>query len=144
MPVDRRPRPRPYRARPAAANAEAAVETWLDDDAGPVVRPYVVTGGRVRAPGDGFDLVAFVLAMDGEPAPGLVLQPEHRAILALADRPLSVAEISAHLDLPLGVVRVLLDDLLTGGLVAVHEPPPPDELPDERLLEAVLEGLRAL
>ena len=35
---------------------------WLDDDAGPVVRPYTLTGGRVRSAADGFDLVAYVLA----------------------------------------------------------------------------------
>ncbi|MGC4856466.1 hypothetical protein ACLQ24_24605 [Micromonospora sp. DT4] len=31
---------------------------WLDGDAGPVVRPYTLTGGRVRSAADGFDLVA--------------------------------------------------------------------------------------
>jgi hypothetical protein len=35
---------------------------------------------------------------------------------------LSIAEISARLDLPLGVTRVLVGDMADGGLVMVHRP----------------------
>ena len=38
---------------------------WLDSDAGPVVRPYAVTGGRARPVVGGFDLVAFVVNASG-------------------------------------------------------------------------------
>ena len=33
---------------------------WLDQDAGPVVRPYALTGGRTRPVGERFDLLALV------------------------------------------------------------------------------------
>ncbi len=67
---------------------------WLDDDAGPVVRPYTLTGGRVRATG-GFDLVAYVLAdRDAQPAAHHDLHPEHRRLVALAARPVPVAELA--------------------------------------------------
>jgi hypothetical protein len=56
----------------------------------------------------------------------------------------SVAEIAAHLDLPVGIVRVLLGDLLGRGLVSVRVPQPPAEPPSEEIFAAVIEGLRAL
>ncbi|WP_446216615.1 DUF742 domain-containing protein [Micromonospora sp. IBHARD004] len=118
---------------------------WLDGAAGPVVRPYTLTGGRVRPAVDGFDLVAFVLAAptaDAVGHPGL--QPEHRRLVELARRPVAVADLAADLDLAVGVVRVLLGDLLARGLVAVHQPPTATHLPDDNILKAVVSGLRAL
>lgn len=126
------------------AESPGAQHEWLDDDAGPVVRPYTVTGGRV-APASDFDLVAFVVAVpDADPADHPHLHPEHRRLVELASEPVSVAELAAHLDLALGVVRVLLGDLLAGGLVSVHEPPTTAYLPDDNILKAVANGLRAL
>jgi hypothetical protein len=118
---------------------------WLDADAGPVVRPYTVTGGRVPPTASGFDLVAFVLAEpDADRADQLLLHPEHRRIVELASTPVPVAELAAHLDLAVGVVRVLLGDLLAGGLITVHEPTVAVHLPDDNILKAVVNGLRAL
>ncbi|MEV1331952.1 DUF742 domain-containing protein [Micromonospora costi] len=117
---------------------------WLDDAAGPVVRPYTLTGGRVRSAADGFDLVAFVLAGPEVDAADPRLSPEHRRLVDLAHRPVPVAELAAELDLAVGVVRVLLGDLLARGLVAVHEPPAAAPLPDDDILKAVVSGLRAL
>jgi len=116
---------------------------WLDVDAGPVVRPYAVTGGRVRPPG-GFDLVAIVLAAPLDQVDLTPLQPEHRAIIEIAQGPVSVAELASQLDLPLGVVRVLLGDLLADGLVTSHEPRHTTTIPDDDILKAVVNGLRAL
>lgn len=116
---------------------------WLDVDAGPVVRPYAVTGGRVRPIG-GFDLVAFVVAAPLDRIDLLPLQPEHRAIVEIAQQPVSVAELASQLDLALGVVRVLLGDLLTDGLVASYEPQTSAKIPDDDILKAVVNGLRAL
>ncbi|WP_433535417.1 DUF742 domain-containing protein [Micromonospora sp. CA-249363] len=118
---------------------------WLDGDAGPVVRPYTLTGGRVRSAAGGFDLVAFVLAgPDLDLADHPQLPPEHRRLVALAGHPVSVAELAAELDLAVGVIRVLLGDLLAQGLVAVHEPPASRDLPNDDILKAVVSGLRAL
>lgn len=116
---------------------------WLDDEAGPVVRPYAIAGGRVRAAGPAFDLVALVTATEeGEQRRPLLL-PEQRAIVDRAAEPVSVAELASHLDLALGVVRVLLGDLLADRLIAVEEPL--DGLPPEdTVLHAVINRLRAL
>lgn len=122
---------------------------WYDAEAGPLVRPYAVTGGRTQAGPSGvrFDLIALVAADDdAEDRQGeALLGPEHRALLALCQEEIqSVAELSADADLPVGVVRVLLGDLLEAGCVRVSRPVPPAQLPDERILREVIDGLRAL
>lgn len=118
---------------------------WLDEEAGPVVRPYTMTGGRVRPATGGFDLVAFVVtAAPQEPADNLSLQPEHHLIIEIAQQPISVAELAAELDLAVGVVRVLLGDLLTVGFIAMYEPTASRTFPDDDILKAVVNGLRAL
>ncbi|HEX2772957.1 MAG TPA: DUF742 domain-containing protein [Micromonosporaceae bacterium] len=116
---------------------------WLDADAGPVVRPYTMTGGRVRPEAGAFDLVAFVVA-GAPPSATDHMQPEHRSILLRAQKPVSVAELAAHLDLALGVVRVLLGDLLAAGLIDMHEPPASPRFPHDDMLKAVVHGLRSL
>ncbi|MEV0943155.1 DUF742 domain-containing protein [Micromonospora wenchangensis] len=118
---------------------------WLDGAAGPVVRPYTLTGGRVRPAVGGFDLVAYVLATAGvDPYGQPGLQPEHRRLVECARQPVAVVDLAADLDLALGVVQVLLGDLLARGLVTVHEPPAAAGLPDDDILKAVVSGLRAL
>ena len=64
--------------------------------------------------------------------------------MELAGSGTPVVELAADLDLALGVVRVLLGDLLVRGLVAVHQPPRATYLPDNDILKAVVNGLRAL
>jgi DNA-binding IclR family transcriptional regulator len=69
---------------------------------------------------------------------------ERRQIAELSHRVLSVAELAALLDLPLGVARVLVGDLADEGLVSVHRPVTAGVRPDPGLLERVLDGLRAI
>ncbi|MFE2011042.1 DUF742 domain-containing protein [Streptomyces sp. NPDC059491] len=122
---------------------------WYDAEAGPLVRPYAMTGGRTK-PGPSnvrFDLIALVVVDDDLPGPGdeALLGPEHRSLLTLCRAETqSVAELAADADLPVGVVRVLLGDLLESGFVRVSRPVPPAQLPDERILREVIDGLRAL
>ncbi|MFE5818870.1 DUF742 domain-containing protein [Streptomyces sp. NPDC056479] len=122
---------------------------WYDSEAGPLVRPYAMTGGRTKPGPTGirFDLIALVtLSASASGADDdRALGPEHRALIELC-RPetQSVAELAAGADLPVGVVRVLLGDLLERGHVTVSRPVPPAQLPDERILREVIEGLRAL
>ncbi|HEX8628854.1 MAG TPA: DUF742 domain-containing protein [Catenuloplanes sp.] len=122
----------------------APSHAWLDGDAGPVVRPYTMTQGRVRPTTAGFDLVAFVVATAPTASTTPLLQPEHRAIIAASWKPISVAQLASELDLALGVVRVLLGDLLAAGLIARYEPPAAAQPHDYNVLKAVVNGLRAL
>ncbi|MET7863115.1 DUF742 domain-containing protein [Micromonospora taraxaci] len=120
-----------------------ADEAWYDDEAGPVARPYTMTGGRTAPTGSQFDLIALVVARRGV-TPPTPLFPEQARLVELCHHPVSVAEVGAELDLPLGTVRVLLGDLLTAGLIETHDPPMLSELPTEDLLQAILVGLRGL
>ncbi|GAA3443666.1 DUF742 domain-containing protein [Planomonospora venezuelensis] len=116
-------------------------ERWMDQDAGPIVRPYTVTRGRTRPRGDSFDLIATVSAI--RPAPP-DLPPEHRRVLAACRRPISVAEAASTTGLAVGVVQVLLGDLRDSGLLTVRIPAAAVAAPRESILRDVLAGLRAL
>src|SRR3954463_14561448 len=99
---------------------------WFDDEAGPVVRPYAMTRGRTTSAAQHrLDLIAVVIAEsqdDGSEADH-ALSPEHVDIVGLCrDAPQSVAELAAELDLPIGVIRVLIGDLVDGELVHVSRP----------------------
>jgi Protein of unknown function (DUF742) len=120
-------------------------ERWLDAQAGPVVRPYALTRGRTRHSGEAFDLVATVTATHGQAADLRALAPEHISVLRLARAPTTVVDIASDVDLPLGVVRILLADLRELGLVAIRAPVPtkPRQI-DRNTLREVLHGLRGL
>ncbi|WP_455356565.1 DUF742 domain-containing protein [Streptomyces sp. SYSU K217416] len=112
---------------------------WED---GSPERLYVITGGRSGAAVPAtLDLVTLIVARSG-PRPGM--QPEQAAIMRLCHAPLSVAEISAYLGLPVSVVTVLLGDLLTADQVLARPPVAPAQLPDLALIEAVIDGLQKL
>lgn len=117
---------------------------WLDEEAGPVVRPFALIRGRTRSSGDNFDLIAVVVPTGADAPPEAIIGPEQHRILELAEEGVTVAEVAAELDLPLGVVRVLLGDLKDHGLINVRPPAQVAPLPSERILKEVIHGLRAL
>jgi hypothetical protein len=123
----------------------APKDRWLDEEAGPVVRPYAVTKGRtLPAAGTVLGLIDVVTAVSGaQPPAGVRLGPEHRQILARCGRPITVVDLASDVDLPVGVVRVLLSDLSQHGIVRVLATPR-GPVTNERLLRDVLDGLHAL
>jgi hypothetical protein len=103
------------------------------------VRPYAMTGGRTRPTHDALEietLVSTTSTVDLTPK----LTVEQRAIAVLCHDILSIAEVSAKLHLPLGVVRILVGDMADDHLVMVHRPAHPGDRPDLALLERVLYG----
>jgi hypothetical protein len=118
-------------------------DDWFDAQAGPLVRPYTLTGGRARTTAR-LDLVTYVVATRATRDRNRFLTPEQRRILKEARQPTSVAEMASHLDLALGVVRVMLADLLAEGLIALSEPDIAPGHPDTATLEAVIHVLRTL
>lgn len=120
-------------------------QQWIDAQAGPVVRPYALTQGRTRHSGAAFDLVATVVAVSAGMGVPSTLSPEHAAVLQLVRSPTAVVEIASDVDLPLGVVRVLLADLREMGLVSISAPvsTKPRQV-DRNTLREVLHGLRSL
>jgi hypothetical protein len=72
------------------------------------------------------------------------LLPEHNGIVDASWEPISVVELASKLDLSIGVVRVLLGDLRSAGLISLYEPPAASQPHDVDVLKAVVNGLRAL
>ena len=120
-----------------------------EDDAY-TVRPYAVTAGRVSGEADGLAIETLVSATDnGATIKGLT--PEKKKILQLASEDfVSIAELSAHCKLPLGVIRVLVMDMSESEYLSIHSTMPVSNDVDDRsgitlsLLESVLDGIAAL
>ena len=116
-----------------------------DDDGPSLVRPYALVQGRTRAGAAAPIPVEAIVVTEAETdRSDLVL--ERAAIARLCQRPHSIAEVSALLRVPVGVIRVLVGDLTTEGFVRINLPldPQADGAVDRVLLERVLAGLEAL
>ncbi|MDR2567385.1 MAG: DUF742 domain-containing protein [Bifidobacteriaceae bacterium] len=111
------PRKRPRRR----IEDEAKVSLSVEDVAS--VRPFVVTGGRTK--GSTSTRLESILEVANEQwlaDTGKTLSPEEAAIVRqIATTYLTVAEVSAHLKLPVGVVKVLVSDLAEAGVLVVHD-----------------------
>ncbi|MFB4317839.1 DUF742 domain-containing protein [Actinomadura sp. 21ATH] len=119
-------------------------DLWVDEEAGPVVRPFAVARGRTRQRGGELDLIAVVVTAEVPMPEPATLGPEDERILERCINPVSVAELAADLLLPVGVIRVLLGDLIERGLLEVQTPVLQAGRPDVRILKEVIDGLRAL
>lgn len=108
-----------------------------------VVRPYAITGGRLRFDQDEIEVEALVTTTSVG-ANARQLSFERRSIAILCRDVLSVAEIAARLGVPLGVVRLLVSDMADQRLVEIHRPARFDDRPDLSLLERVLYGLKQI
>lgn len=105
------------------------------------VRPYVRTRGRTRARAD---LAVETLVSIPSPRPPLE-DPEHVALGDVVGDPRSVAEVAALLSVPLGVARVLIDDMAGAGLLLVHpRAVATTGAPSRDIMQRVLDGLHRL
>jgi len=120
-------------------------QPWTPDDDAPVarvVRPYTLTGGRTAPKVE----LPFEATLRREAGGSVQPTDSNLArILEVCDKR-SVAEVSAHVHMPIGVVRVLLGDLIEQGHVRVQATLTEDSSQDERreLIERTLRGLRTL
>ncbi|MFG2513646.1 DUF742 domain-containing protein [Streptomyces sp. NPDC048584] len=124
----------------AAPSPKPAGPAGKKEGGGNPERLYVVAGPD----GERADLDLVTLIVAGSPDPPPSATPEQAALLRLCAAPLSVAELSAYLSLPFGVVTVLLTDMLAAELVQARFPIVREALPDRSLLEAVMHGLQRL
>lgn len=109
-----------------------------------LVRPYVLTRGRTQSRRH-LAIEAMVSIRAGAHWNGARLTGEFRSVRTLCHHPRSVAEVAARLSVPLGVARVLLDDMAEQGLVTIHDNRVnTDGRPAVALMERVLHGLRRL
>jgi hypothetical protein len=115
----------------------------MDRDAGPIVRPYALTGGRTQPAGEDFDLLAIVWSIRDALPDLRMLEPEHSLVLQRCQPFRAVADLASDLELPLGVVRILLSDMRERGLVAIRRPPRA-QVTDLKILQDVVNGLRRI
>ena len=113
------------------------------EDPGPLIRLFGLTGGRARPLGEAFDLVAIVTTVS-TPFQPVDLIPEHVTVLSVCRSPTPVADVAAHLKLPLNITRVILGDRRREGLVTIDRPRPAAQTIDESIYREVLHGLRSL
>ena len=128
---------------PFPAGYDVPVGTDSGDVEDFLVRPYAVTGGRTE-PRYQLEIETMVALAHYRDRDLSMLSPECQAILGLGGGWRSVAEISALLQIPLGVVRILIADMAVDGLVRIHQVDHAQGRPDLNLLERVLSGLRKL
>jgi hypothetical protein len=104
----------------------------------------MLTRGRTASSLGSLELHSPALALITPDQLGRGATPEDRRIIELCQTPLSVAELAARLERPIGVVRVLVGDLVVARMIHVRQPEDRAEHRDVQLLERLLEGIRAL
>ena len=113
-----------------------------DPDVG-ILRPYLLTSGRVVPVDDTLEIEAQVMTSELGLASYYRLTFEHRDIVLMCRTPMSVAEVGARLGYHVGVAKVLIADLAALGHLIVRRPElrPAFNLD---LLERVIRGLEAI
>lgn len=108
-------------------------------------RPYTLTAGRTR-PRIELPIEATVEAVAPSGENYWALGDIRAVIFRLCGRRPSIAEVSAHAGVPIGVARVLVADLVDSGHLRVHATLTDRSTVSEqrRLIERTLDGLRAL
>jgi hypothetical protein len=117
----------------------------VDDDL--VVRPYIRTHGRVSQQYDlRLETMLSATRLHEQDPGSAALTPDLSVICMLCARgPQSVAEVSAYLNAPLGVTRVLIGDAIAAGFVLIHQGTSfAGDRPGMELLLKVRDGLRRL
>lgn len=136
------PSPVPRQQHGPASNSPSQPGN-LGQDSG-LVRPYFRTRGRTQ-PAQALAVEALVSTSERGRMPEHVQVPEHRSICELCSQTRSVAEVAALLGLPLGVVRVLIGDVASLGLVLIHPSSSTvGDRPSIEFMERVLSGLRRI
>lgn len=139
---------------PGTATFRFAMRAASDSDGSPrrksrarrafrtMVRPYTRTGGRTQSD---LALEALVSTSDRGRETQDANSLEYRRICDLCIETRSVAEVSALLGFPLGVGKILVQDLADAGLVLIHDPGlVVEDSPSLDFLERVLHGIRSL
>lgn len=119
-----------------------ARDRFSHGQASSLVRPYMLAGGRSQPNRRDLEMITLVMATTDRVEE--VVSPEHDAVVSICQQPCSVAEISARMNLPLIVVKILLSDLIERGYVIFRSPPVTSDNQTPELLQAVLDGIRRL
>lgn len=122
---------------------------YVDDEVRHV-RPYLITKGRTEVSSRTIPMEALV---EAAALPDVSLSTEARQILQITgSQYLSVAELSAHLKIPINVARILVSDLESQRKIRVHglnrtttdSGSEQDSAATLSVLESVLNGISSL
>jgi len=114
-------------------------EVIFEDDL-PTTRPYVVTGGNTRPQSS----VAIETLVESVQAESANLRFEKGRVMELASDPLSVAELSAHLKMPIGTTMVLVGELIGAGQLRSHQTLASSDLSDLNIMTRIINRVREL
>lgn len=112
-----------------------------EEDEGSLVRPFLLTRGRTRSSGVPVVMESLIDRRAIDDDTYRRLDRTNRDIFDLLSERLSAAEISAKLQLPLGVICVLVGDMGGDEVLQVHKAA---DIGDEHLLRRLIDGVRAL
>ena len=105
------------------------------------VRPFLVTAGRTEAGIEGLAFETLVESIE-ESSGGLVFEPAQ--VHQLCQTATGIAEISAHLNIPIATVKVVVGDLVKSGHVRVYATIDTAEDGDVQLMNRLIAGVRNL
>jgi Protein of unknown function (DUF742) len=132
---------RPFLSRSEGDTPRA--EESSDETEAAMVRSYAMTSGRARGTIE-LEIEAMLQVTPGGLVEAGSLKFERAAIVHLCrSEILSVAELSARLKLPIGVIRVVASDLIEEGVLEAFLPSF-TVAEDVDLITRLIEGVRAL
>lgn len=127
-------------------NHEADAGVGALDDAeeegyGRLIRPYAITGGRTGAETE-IGLETQIHATQHGSQHLASYRWEAAKVVQLVQSPMALIELAARAEVPIGVARVLVADLIDDGAVIQYVPQKTQNY--SSLLERVLDGVRNL
>lgn len=119
----------------------ADVDDHDEGGVGRLIRPYAITGGRTGAESE-ISLETQIQATDRGTQQAGAYRWEAAKVVELVQSPIALIELAARAEVPIGVARVLVSDLMDDGAVRLYVPQRTQNYTS--LLERVLDGVRNL
>lgn len=116
-------------------------EEPIYEDENSFIRPFLVTSGRTTTT---VDTKLETLVQRVDTADGSMLRFEAARIFEMSKNSISIAELSAHLGMPSGVVRVAVGDLIESGQLRAHRTVTNESTNDIELISRLMAGVRRL
>jgi hypothetical protein len=117
------------------------IDADAGDETGRLIRPYAMTGGRTSIDSE-IGLETQIQASSRASQHLGAYRWETARVVELVQTPMALIEVAARMEVPIGVARVLVADLVDDGAVVLHEPVATKNFAS--LLERVLDGVRNL
>lgn len=107
---------------------------------GDLIRPFMATAGRTTSRIEGLKLETLVQRVGSNAE----VRFESAKVYKLCELPISIAELSAHLRIPSGSVKVIVGDLISSGDLKAHRTVDGSSSDDVQLITRLISGVRKL